>query len=184
MPLLTEAVYWCARDLQGLHVGNHHFILLVYPDEENRFEIPPIQGVTPNGRMIFYTIGAFKGDERTPDLLAVRINNESDVKSVLEFIYPEKYTNPMTPDFDFEPHLIKPSTDSVSSFRDLVVKLTKLYQSKGDVVYSVSDANCSSWINTLFYVSGICDADRKAAGDFFGIDVGEDSLMLDKYFRA
>jgi len=184
MPALTEAVYWCARDLQGLPIGNHHFILLIYPDDLNRFEIPPIKEDMQNGRVLFYTIGAFKGDDGHPDLLTAKVNNESDVKSVLEYLCPVKYTSPIKPDLDFEPHMINPSTDSISSFRDLVVKLTKIYQSKGQVVYSVRDANCASWINTLFYVAGVGDAELKAAGDFLGVDGGEDSLIPDEYFKA
>ena len=184
MPALKEAVYWCARDLQGLPIGNHHSILLICPDDLNRFEIPPIKEDIPNGRILFYTIGAFNGDDGHPDLLTAKVNNESDVKSVLEYLCPEKYTSPMKPDLDFEPHMINPSTDSVSSFRDLVVKLTKIYQSKGQVIYSVRDANCASWINTLFYVAGVSDAERKAAGDFLGVDVGAGSLIPDKYFKV
>jgi hypothetical protein len=183
MPSLKEGVYWCARDIQGLPIGNHHFILLICPKDIDRFEIPAIREDAPHGRVLFYTIGAFKGDDGDSGLLAAKVNNESDVKSVLEYIHPEQHTSPMVPDLDLESHMIKSPSDSLSTFRDTIVNLTKTYQAKGQVSYSISDGNCASWVNTLFYVAGVSDAERKAAGDFFGIDVGADSLIPDKYFR-
>jgi hypothetical protein len=184
MPALSEAVYWCARDLQGSPFGNHHFILLITPYDVNLFEIPPIQENTPTGQVLFYTIGAFNGDASHPDRLTAIVNNESDKKAVLKYIYPEKDTHPMQPDLDFESHTIKPPTGSVLLFRNLVVYLTKVYQAKGRVEYSITNANCASWVNTLFKVAGVSAAERKAAGDFFGIDVGADSLIPEEFFRT
>ena len=185
MATLSEAVYWCARDLQGSPFGNHHFILLIAPaDDVNLFEIPPIQEDTPTGQVLFYTIGAFKGDASHPKQLTANVNHESDVKAVLEYIYPEKYTDAMQPDLDLESHTIKPPTGSVLSFRKLVVELTKAYLAKGKVEYSITDANCASWVNTLFKVAEVSAAERKAAGDFFGIDVGADSLIPEELFRT
>ena len=175
MATLSEAVYWCARDLQGSPFGNHHFILLIAPaDDVNLFEIPPIQEDTPTGQVLFYTIGAFKGDASHPKQLTANVNHESDVKAVLEYIYPEKYTDAMQPDLDLESHTIKPPTGSVLSFRKLVVELTKAYLAKGKVEYSI----------TLFKVAEVSAAERKAAGDFFGIDVGADSLIPEELFRT
>lgn len=185
MSKLSEGVYWCARDLDRLPIGNHHFILLICPDITALFDgKSPLIEDTPNGTVYFYTVGAFKGAPGIPDLLKAIVNEGSDVKSVREYVDPDQHTDPLTPDLDLEPHLVKPPSGSVSNFRNEVIRLSVNFASKGEIKYSLIDENCAAWINTLFAIAGVSDADRKEAGEFSGIDWGEEDFIPKKFFES
>ncbi|AFY67273.1 hypothetical protein [Geitlerinema sp. PCC 7407] len=185
MSNLDEGVYWCARDLDGSPIGNHHFILLVCPDATVLFSgKPPVQEDTPEGMVYFYTVGAFKGSPGIPDLLKAIVNQDTDVKAVREYVDPGEHTSPLKPDLDLEPHKVNPPSGSLSSFRKLVIQLTTNFESKGNIRYSLIDENCAAWINTLFKIAGVSEADREKAGEFFGIDWGEEDLIPEEFFKS
>lgn len=168
MSNLDEGVYWCARDLDGPPIGNHHFILLVCPDATGLFSSKlPKQEDTPDGTIHFYTVGAFKKDGTLPDLLKVEVNQDTDVKAVREYVDPDEHTSPLKPDLDLEAHKVNPPSGSLDSFRRTVIQLTTNFESKGDIQYSLIDENCAAWINTLFKIAGVSDVDREEAGEFF-----------------
>lgn len=183
MSKLNEGVYWRARDLDGSPIGNHHFILLVCPDTGELFSNKaPEQEDTPNGTVYFYTVGAFKGSPGIPDLLRVIVNQDTDVKAVREYVDSDEHTSPLKPDYDLEPHLVNSPAGSSSDFMEIVVQLAINFESKGDIQYSLIDENCAAWINTLFKIAGVSDADRKDAGEFSGIDWGEEDLIPEDFF--
>lgn len=180
---LDVGVYWCARDLDNSPIGNHHFILLVCPDTSNLFDVrAPEEENTPEGIVYFYTVGAFKGSPGVPDLLKAIINQHTDVKAVREYVDPDQHTSPLEPDYDLEPHLVNPPSGSSREFIEQVVQLTKNFISKGVIQYALIDENCAAWINTLFKVAGVSEADRDEAGEFFGIDWGEEDLIPEEFF--
>lgn len=183
MSKLNEGVYWCARDLDRSPIGNHHFILLVCPDASELFSSKsPEQEDTSNGIVHFYTVGAFKKDGTLPDLLKVEVNQNTDVKAVREYVDPDEHTSPLKPDYDLEPHLVNPPSDSSTDFVGNIVQLATNFESKGDIQYSLIDENCAAWINTLFKIAGVSDVDREEAGEFFGIDWGEEDLIPEDLF--
>lgn len=184
MARLNEGVYWCARDLESSPIGNHHFILLALPDASGLFSNkPPKQEDTPNNVVYFYTIGAFKMDGILPNLLKVVINQETDIKAVREYIDPEEHTSILTPDFDLEAHKVAPPSGSSSAdFMKKIVQLTNIFEAKGNIQYSLIDENCAAWVNTLFKVVGVDAASRETAGEFFGVDWGEEDLIPEEFF--
>ena len=70
-----------------------------------------------------------------------------------------------------------------TSFRELVIQLTTNFASKANIRYSLLDANCAAWVNTLFKVAGVSETDREKAGEFFGIDWGEEDLIPESFFQ-
>ena len=184
MSKLNEGVYWCARDLDDSPIGNHHFILLVCPDATALFNESPKEENTPDGMVHFYTVGAFKGSPGIPDLLKRIVNQATDVKAVREYVDPDEHTSPLKPDLDLEVHEVSPPSGSLDSFRGIVIELSNNFESKGDIQYSLIDENCAAWINTLFKVAGVSDADREEAGEFFGIDWGEEDLSPEDFFGS
>ncbi|MBD2247336.1 hypothetical protein [Nostoc sp. FACHB-888] len=184
MSQLNAGVYWCARDLEGSPIGNHHFILLVNPDATDRFSDESLlQEDTPDGTTYFYTIGAFKGADGVPDLLKMIVNQPTDVQSVREYLDPDEHTSLLTPDYDLEPHQITPPTGSVENFIATVIQLATNYKTKGDIQYSLIDENCAAWVNTLFKVAGVSDASREEAGEFSGVDWGEEDFIPEEFFQ-
>ena len=73
-------VFWCARDLAGVPLGNHHFIL-IYSDPI--YGLPPLNVLKEKG-VIFTTLGAFNVGGN----LTFRSNEPSDVKAVREGSFP------------------------------------------------------------------------------------------------
>lgn len=184
MSRLNGGVYWCARDLEKSPIGNHHFILLVFPDATERFSGEPSkQEDTPDGTTYFYTIGAFKGADGFPDLLKMIVNQETDVKAVREYVDPDEHTSPLTPDYDLEPHQVTSPLGSSENFIMTVVQLATNYKTKGDIQYSAIDENCAAWVNTLFKVAGLSDTAREELGEFLGVDWGEEDLIPEDFFR-
>ena len=183
MSRLDEGVYWCARDLDGSPIGNHHFILIIALDTTGGFdEESVLTEDASDGTTYFYTVGGFKGADGIPDLLKMIVNDESDVKAVREYLDPEEHTSLLTPDYDLEAHLVTPPSGSVENLIEKVIQLATNFKSKGDIQYNLIDENCSAWINTLFKVAGISEAERLELGEFFGIDFGEEDLIPEEFF--
>lgn len=182
MSIIQEGVYWCARDLKGLAViGNHHFILIV--TNENNFLDLKFSPASESNHY-FCTLAAFKSNDSE---LAFHHNDETDVYSVLEYINPEKYTSPFTPDLDLENHKVASSNGLDLDFIKLVTQLADNYVNNtinGAPKYTTLDSNCAAWVNTLFTVAGISQQDRERYGEFFGIDIGEEDLIDQNLFSS
>lgn len=186
MSRLDKGVYWCARDLDGIPIGNHHFILIVAPNTTGGFDGESVLTEdAPEGTTYFYTVGGFKklGIIIDPtEVIKMVVNEKSDVKAVREYLDPEEHTNALTPDYDLEAHLVTPPSSSVETFIKQVVQLATNFKAKGEIEYNLIDENCSAWINTLFKVAGISEAERLELGEFFGIDFGEEDLIPEEFF--
>ena len=189
MSRLDKGVYWCARDLDGIPIGNHHFILIVAPNTTGGFDGESVLTEDASeGTTYFYTIGAFKKENEDLKFIKVSINQNADVQAVREYLDPDEHTNPIEPDFDLEPHFVAPPSGSIENFISSVVQLAVNYKSKEDnieyppIPYSLIDENCSAWINTLFKVAGIGKSEREELGEFFGIDFGEEDLISEEFF--
>jgi len=182
MASIAEGVYWCARDLAGVAVvGNHHFILMVSdPGSFAKLPFPP----KDESGVYFCTLAGFKS---TAGRLTFMFNEENDVQSVLEKINPETYTSLLTPDLDLEIHKVTPPHGSEDAFANEVAQLAQNYSSNtqaGAPAYTLRDANCSAWVNTLFSIAGVSKTDRERYGEFFGIDWGEEDLIDPKLFSV
>ena len=174
MKQIKEGIYWSARDLAGAAViGNHHFILLV--TSKDRLEELQLSPKLESG-IHFCTLGGFKSDD---DRLIFRMNDEHDVKSVLEYVNPDKHTSLLLPDLDLEIHKIAPPDGSEFEFMQKVAALARNYavNTKASAPkYKLLDDNCAAWVNTLFAVAGVGEKDLEQHGEFFEIDVGKDLI--------
>lgn len=180
MGKLKEGVYWSARDLAGAAIiGNHHFILLVTSND--RLEEMQLTPKLESG-IYFCTLGGFKSDDAR---LVFRLNGEHDVRSVLEYVNPDKHTSLLLPDLDLEIHKIAPPDGSEFEFMQKVAALARNYAVNTKVSapkYTLIDDNCAAWVNTLFAVAGVGAKDREQHGEFFGIDIGEEDLISKGHF--
>jgi hypothetical protein len=182
MALLQEGIYWCARDLAHSPVGNHHFVLIVAQSSQNQLG-EQAKSEEANGHAThFLTLGGFKVNS----LLELKINEESDVKSVREFLDPEEHTSVLIPDLDLEPHrVVPPGMQTELAFREKIAVLaTNFKNHKPSIDYKLKDENCSAWVNTLFKIAGVSDPDRDRLGEFFGIDWGEEDLISEAFFHG
>lgn len=181
MGSLNEGIYWCARDLASFPIGNHHFILIVVPSSQTLLGQPTQSEEVEGNITHFLAVGGFK----VGDLLKMKVNEESDVKSVREFIDPEEHTSLLVPDLDLEPHRVPPPNgETEAEFRDRIVMLAANFDNQNpEVEYTLRDENCSAWANTLFKVAGITESDRDELGEFFGIDWGEEDLISESFFN-
>ena len=169
-------VYWTARDLSSFFWGNHQFILITFGvnessvktkvNDENGTKFIILAGHQPQGNLIFLP------------------NEPDDVKSVREFITPSSISG--WSDFDLERHSISPPTGGGLSFANKLEELAYKYESNtkdNPVDYDLWDRNCATWVNTLLKVANVPESERKKAGEFNGIDWGEEDLLDENLFK-
>ncbi|MCP4114522.1 MAG: hypothetical protein GY737_03815 [Desulfobacteraceae bacterium] len=171
-------MYWACRDLASSPAGNHHFIL-IYPDM--RFGLPPIP-ILEDNRTRFVTLGGFEVHKN----LEFVQNEPSDVKSVREHLNPKQYRRWYLPDLDLMIHQIHRPSGSEKAFCETLVKQAINYRNNTKitpVTYSLSDNNCSAWVNTMLKIAGVNYYDRKSLGEFRGIDWGEEDLLDETLFK-
>ena len=169
-------VYWAARDLSSFVWGNHQFILVflepneampclkVYEESGKRFFT--LAGHQPNGNLVYVP-------NQTDDIYSVRESLNRSLRGRFR-------------DFDLEKHLVAPPTGSGLSFAQQLEQLAVKYQANtqnNPVVYSLQDRNCSTWVNTLLKVAGVSLSVRRRAGEFRGIDWGEEDLLDENLFK-
>lgn len=179
---VAAEVYWAARDLKILPVGNHHFILVV-PD--NPDELPEeIQKmlVDLGGGKKGFTLAA----SRSPDgRLQFESNNDTDRQSVREHFDPEEHVT-WLPDYDLEKNEVEPPKGMTETeFIERQVQLAQNYETneaQNNVEFDTSDQNCAAWANTMFKIAGVGEHEREEAGDFFGFDQGEEYLLDESLF--
>jgi len=169
-------IYWAVRDLDGVPWGNHHFILIVLGDKEfmmrTKFE-------EEGGQRIVTLAGHNVGGN-----LALIANQKADIDSVKEVINPNY--NKGWSDFDLEKHSLTPPTGGGLSFAWEIERLAYNYENNtktSPVDYDLWDRNCATWINTLLSVAGISQSVRNKAGEFSGIDWGEEDTLNEDLFK-
>lgn len=169
-------VYWAARDLDGPPWGNHQFILVYLNSNESLIST---EAKTEAGQK-FVTLGGHVEDGN----LVYIPNQSADVASVREVLDPS--TNTSWSDYDMEKKYLTPPSGGGWSFAIRIEELANNYQRNSQaspVEYDLWDSNCASWVNTLLKVAGVSSADRNRAGEFSGIDWGEEDLIAESMFQ-
>lgn len=174
---MSFKVFWCARDLNGVAWGNHHFILIYLSPV---YGLPPLTVLAEKG-VRFVTLGGFKVGAN----LEFKANEASDVKSVREGLNPSKRSW-WRADYDIERHRVPSPLSSDQQFAVKLVQQAQAYKVNTQtkpVKYSLANENCAAWVNTMFKVAGVKKAARTNHGEFFGIDWGEEDLIDESLFK-
>jgi len=169
-------IYWAVRDLDGVPWGNHHFILIILGEKESMMRTKTQE---EDGTKFVTLAGHEKGGN-----LVLIANQKADIDSVKEVIDPSLITG--WSDFDMEKHSISPPTGGGLSFAWEIERLAYNYErntATTAVPYDLGDVNCATWINTLLKVAGISQSERSTAGEFSGIDWGEEQLLDESLFK-
>ncbi len=169
-------IYWAVRDLDGVPWGNHHFILIILGEKEHMGRTQ----IQTEGTQRFVTLA---GHEQGGNLVLIA-NQKADVDSVKEIINPSLITG--WSDFDLEKHSISPPTGGTLSFAWKIELLAYKYESNTQatpVEYGLWNFNCATWINTLLTVAGVPQSERSTAGEFSGIDWGEEDGLDENLFK-
>jgi hypothetical protein len=163
-------VYWAARDLDGPPWGNHQFILIYLDDNESLISTESQSEASQS----FVTLGGHIGDGN----LVYFPNQSADVRSVREVLDPSTITG--WSDYDMEKKYISPPNGGGWGFAVQIEELAQNYLNNSastPVEYDLWDENCAAWVNTLLKVAGVSKATRMRAGEFSGIDWGEEDLL-------
>lgn len=173
-------VYWCARDLDKVAVGNHHTIVVV-PDNPGDF---PNQLIDLYGGEKGFTLAGFKDND---GWLVYEKNQKADVAAVRELNDPKAYAK--CPDkyksgWSMECHEVPaPNGMTDTQFIKKLLEGANNYaensKSKCFKFNLWGGPNCASWANSLFNYAGISEADRIKLGEFSGVDWGEELLIDD-----
>lgn len=173
-------VYWTSRDLDSFFLGNHQFILVELTGSEtlSRTTAEEERGTR------FVTLG---GHQPYGDLVFIP-NQVSDVESVKETILSgNNRTSFFSSDYDMEKHLIRSPTGGTGiDFATNIERLAYNYRANTastPLEYGLLNYNCATWVNTLLKIAGVSRAIRLRAGEFSGIDWGEEDLLDEALFR-
>jgi len=181
---MATEVFWAARDLDSYAapIGNHHFILIML-DKGHKVAFPAKH---EDGKR-FVTLGGFKKSVGGKSRLIFEANNSADIFSVREVLDPKEHTRVWKPDFDMERHKIAPPGKSSGlAFAQKCVQLAKTYafnEKLKHVEYTLTNQNCSAWVNCLLKAAGISRSDRLKAGEFSGVDWGEEDTLPPSLFK-
>ncbi len=176
-------VYWAARNVEHyLYPGNHHFVLVTGNNETcQQF------GIMPNEYkgMKFFTLAANVGYNNN---MTFNPNNALDVKSVRE-----KLDNPADSgwfgpesNWDFQGHEINAPNGCNYTFSKRLLTLCANFEKNSQtnpIQIQRFDQNCAAWVNTLFEVAGVPYSERLRAGEFSGIDCGEEESIPRRMFK-
>ncbi len=170
MAIGNAKVYWAARDF-SVGLGNHHFILIKLCGGASTLKFP---AETHKGQK-FVTLGGFAGGLGKP--MHMEANNRDDVAAVKEMLDPSR-VKWYRSDWDTEAHRVRPPGGGDLAFAQTVARVADNFRKKqGKVTYNLLDRNCATWVNTLFKVAGVPRSARVRAGEFSGIDWGEEALL-------
>ncbi len=169
-------VYWASRDLSSFVWGNHQFLLVflgknesmqkIKTQEESGTRFVTIAGHQPNGNLVYVP------------------NEPSDVASVKETLNKKLKGNFY--DYDLEKHLLTAPNGNAWSFALELEALAEKYvvnTTTSPVKYSLTNRNCSTWVNTMLKIAGVSASARLTAGEFSGIDWGEEDLLDESLFK-
>ncbi|HMS40256.1 MAG TPA: hypothetical protein PKE69_08525 [Pyrinomonadaceae bacterium] len=173
-------VYWSARNVQHyLNPGNHHFVLVTGNSELcMEYNIAPR---THNG-MTFFTLAAFKDDAGN---MVFGPNDSFDVRSVRERLDNPGWYAP-EPNWDFQGHEVNSPNGCSHLFAKRLLTLSANFDKNSQttpIPFKSGDRNCATWVNTLFKVAGVPYSERLTAGEFSGIDMGEEEYIPEKMFK-
>lgn len=169
-------VFWAARDLDGAPWGNHQFILIFLDSGQSMVRTP----TQSEGGQSFVTFGGHIKDGN----LVLIANQTADVASVKEVLNPATKTG--WSDFDMERKSIDAPSGGTWSFAIKIEELAYKYEKNAavnPVKYDLWDENCATWVNTLLKVAEVSETARRTAGEFSGIDWGEEDLLDESLFK-
>jgi hypothetical protein len=167
---MMAEVYWAARDLDGPPWGNHQFLVIYLNESENMFRTKAMV----EGETRFVTLGGHVLDGN----LVFIANQKADVDSVREVINPDLAG--FWSDYDLEKHKVTPKDGGGWNFALKVERGAYQYRQNtvdSPVEYDLWDRNCATWVNTLLLVAGVTWSDRMRAGEFNGVDWGEEEKV-------
>lgn len=176
-------VYWGVRDLDGVPIGNHGFIVIV-PDDPSAFANDPNMVGLYDGKT-GTTLGGHKSN--TDCLVGIR-NQKADIASVREHNDRDRYSKRANSDkyksgWSYEEHEVKPPSGmSDTDFIRQLIDASENYNTHSPPAYTLPNANCHTWVNTLLKSAGVPESARNAAGEFGGIDWGEEDLIDESLF--
>lgn len=178
----SPRLYWAARDLYDHALGNHHFIAVFLDDPApaRQLGIETIRG--GNGQ--FFTLGTYENE--ATHTLELRRNYWTDIKAIKESLEPELHLQWYSSDFDVELHPIPiPSDQSPELMLRRLVELSDRFEQNARIQkpkYTPEQQNCSAWVNTMLYLSGVPEQTRLELGEFSGIDWGEEEILSETLF--
>lgn len=173
----TIEVYWASRDLAGMPWGNHQFILITIPQSYHLTSIL----MQTEGELKFITLGAFKSDNGN---LIFKANEPNDILSVRETLNPSLQS--WYSDFDMSQQRVKAPDGGELAFAIKLIELALKYSNNtyySPIPYSLVDQNCAAWVNSVFKAAGVSLDNRLSAGEFSGIDWGEEDELDETLFQ-
>ncbi|MCU0721840.1 MAG: hypothetical protein MUC83_19170 [Pirellula sp.] len=185
-------VYWAARDLDGIPIGNHGFLLFI-PDSPRNFS-SSVQLIDLYGGNRGCTIGGYKGastdGDKDPGKLVVRFDWKADIAAVREHFDSNAYRS--SPDryktgWSVVLHEVDPPTGVCDTeFITALIQSARRYQANQANApdYVLSGPNCQSWSYSILLSLGVPERDLLTAGEFPGVDWGEEESIDLDLFRA
>lgn len=179
MPQQNARVYWAARDLGDWWkcVGNHHFVLIELQGGATLTDIIAERV----GDVQLVTLAGNKEGDRL--VFASNMKMKADLDAIREELVPGQKT--WKPDLDLEKHEVSPPTGGGLGFAQLLEKLANTFKAKSaasPVQYHLQDENCAAWVNSLLKAAGVPLAIRMKAGEFDGVDWGEEDELPQALF--
>jgi len=200
-------VYWSCRDMSDSPIVNHHFITIIFHNEDAARSIcnivyPDIyilgnpESETCDGNTLYFiTIGWFAHGAGQGQPMRCVINQQDDVMSVREHLNPEQYVDIYAPDFSYEKKampimLLDEALNDEGKIVRAVMRTAACYsryqQQHDDLPefdsISFNPVTCASFVNTLFAKIGYSKRQREKASDMTGFDVGECTTLSMSYF--
>ncbi|MCW8796261.1 MAG: hypothetical protein OQK67_04280 [Chlorobium sp.] len=188
----VAGVYWASRDIDPAFLGNHHFFIFMYKDEEQAkrvtgrwdgWHVRYRREVNDAGLAVYFTTVGVGTD--SSDNIKYKFNPESDIWAINE-IAKESNTDALSPDKDLQAVRLSPdvSSHNIPSYEDLmnallgrIFNFNKNREMGNTITYHLFTQNCSAGVNTVLSTLGFPDAYREQMGEFSGIDMAEESIV-------
>lgn len=185
-------VYWANRDMDPGPVGNHHFFILMYRDEEqarrvtSRWEgwnVRYHREVNDAGLAVYFTTVGVGQDSNGH--IAFNFNPESDIWSINE-IAKECNTDAGSPDKDLQAVRLSTAASSrnfatpedlMNAVLEQVFNFNKNREMGNTVSYDLNDENCAAGVNTVLATLDFPESYRESMGEFWGVDWGEEDII-------
>ncbi len=188
---LPPGVYWGTRDLAGPPLGNHHYLLIVLAHQS---EDPEGWATRISPTQHGFILAGFKGEQRKNEadgMLVHQLNAIDDLTAVKEYLGPPSDRVPI---LGWEAELRRvepPSGMDQQQFVETLVERTQAYvrnSNREAVRYRLGfriggGCNCATWVDGLLRSAGVSARDRLNAGEFHGVDWGEENgHLLERQF--
>ena len=182
----SGTVYWGARDIDWtdwnvpppLNPVNHHFMVIRFngaapPSWDNVITLD-----TGHNAVI---VGGFNNQETGK--LETRYQNAADVQATNDWFFDGNFTGPWDPEL----HVVDiPIGHDFDRFSTTLYELTQAYDNAIDFALGFIGEyaqNCATFVNTMMAKAGVSEADRVDAGEFWGVDWGEENILYSGHFR-